>query len=205
MFEPEELMARIVDLEAQLKVSEMAPPAAEQLIACLEGEIAKRDARIADLEHALEVESMRLAACGTAALGYFDGCAGEYKSGSLDDVLKLLAELAAIKAQGVVMPERKPWRTLGHAVQFHAQGWNECLDEVARLNAAPVQQVSVPDGNVCVPIEVLRLYEFMASSFTPFTSQHEQIAISLRKAKAAMLAAALRGWCDGCRPESLAR
>jgi len=50
MFEPEELMARIVDLEEQLKVSEMAPPAAEQLIACLEGEIAKRDETIARLE-----------------------------------------------------------------------------------------------------------------------------------------------------------
>lgn len=62
--------------------------------------------------------------------------------------------------------------------------------EDLRRRIVPVQQVSVPDGKVCVPVEVLRLYEFMAASFTPFTSQHEQIAISLRKAKAAMLAAA---------------
>jgi len=62
--------------------------------------------------------------------------------------------------------------------------------EDLRRRIVPVQQVSVPDGKVCVPVEVLRLYEFMAASFTPFTSQHEQIAISLRKAKAAMLASA---------------
>jgi len=54
MFEPEELMARIVDLEEQLKVSEMAPPAAEQLIACLEGEIAKRDEELAACRVAVE-------------------------------------------------------------------------------------------------------------------------------------------------------
>ena len=37
----------------------------------------------------LERERMRLAACGVAALGYFDGCAEEYKSASLNDVLQL--------------------------------------------------------------------------------------------------------------------
>ena len=111
--------------------------------------------------------------------------------------------MSEAKAQGVVMPERwnvpRPmWKDarqpygnpLNHADIEAAEKFNLALDEVARLNAAPVQQVSVPDGKVCVPVEVLRLYEFMAASFTPFTSQHEQIAISLRKAKAAMLAAA---------------
>lgn len=41
------------------------------------------------LREALETERQRLAACGVAALGYFDGCADEYKSASLSDVLSL--------------------------------------------------------------------------------------------------------------------
>ena len=45
----------------------------------------------------LETERMRLAACSTAALGYFDGCCDEYKSASLDDVLRLRARLEAAK------------------------------------------------------------------------------------------------------------
>ena len=46
-------------------------------------------------------------------------------------------KLAAIKAQGVVMPKRI--QIAGHlsAVEaYRASGWNQCLDEVARLNAA---------------------------------------------------------------------
>jgi hypothetical protein len=47
------------------------------------------------------------------------------------------AELAAMKAKpgAVVMPERKPWRTLGQVTQLQAEGWNACLDEVVRLNS----------------------------------------------------------------------
>lgn len=41
------------------------------------------------LRKELEIERMRLAACGVAALGYFTGCAEEYKSASLTDVLRL--------------------------------------------------------------------------------------------------------------------
>ncbi|HEP9695501.1 TPA: hypothetical protein VDV99_006472, partial [Pseudomonas aeruginosa] len=40
----------------------------------------------------LETERMRLAGCGVAALGYFDGCADAYKSASLSDVLRLRAD-----------------------------------------------------------------------------------------------------------------
>ena len=132
MFEPEELMARIVDLEEQLKVSEMAPPAAEQLIACLEGEIAKRDEVIVGLTNSRDF--------------------WREKAIAADD------ELAVIKAQGVVMPERwnvprQMWKDarqpygnpLNHADIEAAEKFNLALDEVARLNAAPVQQVSVPD------------------------------------------------------------
>lgn len=234
MFEPEELMARIIDLEAQLKVSEMAPPAAEQLIACLEGEIAKRDARIVELEYnyqdcnankeafasnaiSLQESNTKLRAelaaikaqepVAEIALsddGYKIGLLGALRNHRLPIGTKLYAApVSEAKAKGVVMPERwnvpRPmWKDarqpygnpLNHSDIEAAEKFNLALDEVARLNAAPVQRVSVPDGKVCVPVEVLRLYEFMAASFTPFTSQHEQIAISLRKAKAAMLASA---------------
>ena len=40
----------------------------------------------------LETERLRLAGCGVAALGYFKGCAPEYDSASLQDVLKLHVE-----------------------------------------------------------------------------------------------------------------
>jgi hypothetical protein len=44
----------------------------------------------------VERERLRLAACGVAALGYFDGCKDEYRSGSLDDVLKIRAEVDSL-------------------------------------------------------------------------------------------------------------
>ena len=49
------------------------------------------------------------------------------------------APVSEAKAQGVVMPERlKPSR---YEIQdARSDAWNSCLDEVARLNAAPVQQ-----------------------------------------------------------------
>lgn len=46
----------------------------------------------------LERERMRLAGCGVAALGYFDGCCDEYKSASLDDVLRLRKSLEEVQA-----------------------------------------------------------------------------------------------------------
>lgn len=54
--------------------------------------IAELAARVDHLESALETERMRLAACSTAALGYFTECSDEYKSASLSDVLELRAK-----------------------------------------------------------------------------------------------------------------
>jgi len=51
--------------------------------------IAALEAEVAELKTELERERIRLAACGTAALGYYNGCNDEYKSASLDDVLRL--------------------------------------------------------------------------------------------------------------------
>ena len=53
---------------------------------------------ITTLRQQLEIERMRLAACGVAALGYFDGCKDEYRSASLEDTLRLYEKVAQYKA-----------------------------------------------------------------------------------------------------------
>lgn len=57
--------------------------------------IAERDAA----RNELETERMRLAGCGVAALGYFEGCKDEYRSASLGDVLQLKASHDALQEQ----------------------------------------------------------------------------------------------------------
>lgn len=54
------------------------------------------EAKLVESERKLERERLRLAVCGTAALGYFQGCKDEYKSSSLDDVLRLVKHAKAI-------------------------------------------------------------------------------------------------------------
>lgn len=53
--------------------------------------------RIKKLTAELDTERQRLAACGVVAFGYFDGCADEYKSASLGDVLRLRAEVERLR------------------------------------------------------------------------------------------------------------
>jgi hypothetical protein len=92
-------------------------------------------AEVEQLKDALEVESSRLAACSSAALGWFVGCSDQYKSAALEDVLNLRAQLA----HKVVLPERKavpPDYSSAPLSSEAAMGWNACLDEVARLNGA---------------------------------------------------------------------
>lgn len=62
-------------------------------------------------------------------------------------IADLRAELAAIRAQGVVMPERVPYQEPG-SEYFHGYNarWASGLNAVARLNTAPVQQMGVPDA-----------------------------------------------------------
>ena len=59
--------------------------------------IASQAELIKSLENELEIERMRLAACGVAALGYFDGCHPDYDSASLRDVLRLRAEVVELR------------------------------------------------------------------------------------------------------------
>lgn len=51
-----------------------------------------------DVRNELERERMRLAAVGTAALGYFEGCCPEYESATLHDVLRLYNRLRDVQA-----------------------------------------------------------------------------------------------------------
>lgn len=69
-----------------------------EIVTRLRSENAAQAAQIAELQDQLETERLRLAACGTAALGYFDGCSDIYNSASLQDVLRLRKELEALRA-----------------------------------------------------------------------------------------------------------
>ncbi|WP_182342704.1 hypothetical protein [Comamonas koreensis] len=62
--------------------------------------------------------------------------------------------------------------------------------EIQQLKAQLSARQAAPDGWRLVPVEVVNLYDFMCLAFVPMTGQHEQIAISLKLAKAAMLSAA---------------
>lgn len=51
------------------------------------------ETELAEARQQLETERMRLAACSTAALGYFTDCLPEYRSAALEDVLQLRQQL----------------------------------------------------------------------------------------------------------------
>jgi ribosome-binding protein aMBF1 (putative translation factor) len=63
-------------------------------------EIDELRAKVKELEDSLETERLRLAACGTAALGYFEGCKEEYRSASLEDTLRLYAKVKELTENG---------------------------------------------------------------------------------------------------------
>lgn len=90
----------------------------------------KLEAENAALRAELERERMRLAACGAAALGYFEDCLDEYKSASLDDVLRLQVELAALKSGDVVMVPREPTpEMLEAALLANMQHVIDCIND----------------------------------------------------------------------------
>lgn len=74
------------------------------------------------LGNELEIERMRLAACGTAALGYFKGCAQEYDSASLQDVLRLFRKESELRVAA------------SKVVQFQSE--EEYADAIEALDAA---------------------------------------------------------------------
>ncbi|MFU5322154.1 hypothetical protein ACM7XJ_30145 [Pseudomonas aeruginosa] len=100
----------------------------------------------------LETERMRLAGCGVAALGYFDGCADAYKSASLSDVLRLRADCDAALARVAELERQEPVATVA---KVPGEDWNglhfyrdlQGMQPGTKLYAAPVAQAqhSVPE------------------------------------------------------------
>lgn len=86
--------------------------------------------RLETTEKELEKERLRLAACSVAALGYFEGCAQEYRSAALDDVLKLRAKIVEMERQAPV-----------------------CRAEDVAHAGSLLPALSVPEGFKLVPIE----------------------------------------------------
>lgn len=70
--------------------------------------VAQHERIVGALRAELETERMRLAGCGVAALGYFDGCADAYKSASLSDVLRLRADCDAALAKLAELEKQEP-------------------------------------------------------------------------------------------------
>lgn len=93
--------------------------------ACAEAEklAIERADRIEALEQELETERMRLAACGVAALGYFDGCKDEYRSASLDDTLRLYAKCGSLESE-----------VKEQALQY-VSSFGQCKEHMERISA----------------------------------------------------------------------
>ena len=99
-------------------------PRADELISCLEGEIAKRDEELAACRVAVEnCEVFRARIAELEARIVWLECEAQVNA----------APVSEANAQGVVMPERA---NASHGSHDHQSGWNACLDEIARLNAA---------------------------------------------------------------------
>lgn len=116
---------------------------ADELIACLEGEIAERDARIDELESRYQRDVYGLNNEG-------DPIGGDPAGGYSNDNARLRAELAALKAQDTV-GEVVGWYRLDRPYEMTpypsvCATWHRLGAPVAPLYAAHAQQVSVPDG-----------------------------------------------------------
>jgi hypothetical protein len=118
--------------------------------------------RIAELESALETERMRLAACGTAALGYFNGCLDEYKSASLDDVLRLRADLEG-SAESLRLS-----RDHHHDQEIeYRRRWTEVSTELSALKAQEPVAVLYRDGAVLTKAECGTGFDICCKVETP--------------------------------------
>lgn len=89
------------------------------------------EARIAELERQLENERVRLSACGSAALGYFEGCKDEYKSASLDDVLRLRERADLLQRQQAVLSV-----IVSQAIALHPE-WEAAKAALAAVKPSP--------------------------------------------------------------------
>jgi hypothetical protein len=95
--------------------------------------------RIRALEAEVETERMRLAGCGVAALGYFNGCAPEYDSASLQDVLKLRKRVDsefALRKTAETYAARNALRVIELDAALERYALNPPWDRVIALEAA---------------------------------------------------------------------
>jgi hypothetical protein len=84
------------------------------------------------LRNELQTERLRLAACGVAAIGYFDGCSAIYNSASLDDVIKLrrdweLCYRAACADPDLKLKTEKRIENLERYLNERRANWATCL------------------------------------------------------------------------------
>ena len=123
-----------------------ASPRADELISCLEGEIAKRDARIAEhwKDRGCDVitEPLMAVAQHTRIVAALQADAVEWdammqKLGTENQQLR--DQVAALQARAVVMPERFNRQSFPSVLSGQAEAYaaiaNAVLDEVARLNS----------------------------------------------------------------------
>ncbi len=100
-----------------------------------------------ELMEQLETERMRLAACGVAALGYFDGCKYEYRSASLEDVLRMQAKLAAYESKESRKPQAWLWQYADG--DWHDQPFDtlaNCEREFAEFEGQAHPLFTAPEG-----------------------------------------------------------
>lgn len=140
-------------------------------IACLEGEIAKRDARIMGLESQYQRDVWGLNNEG-------DPIGGEPAGGYANDNARLRAELAALKAQDTV-GEVVGWYRLDRPYEMTpypsvCATWHRLGAPVAPLYAAHAQQVSVPAWMASSRAFADRLY--MAGWRDHADAQHSGVA-----------------------------
>ena len=139
----------------------MAAKAIEDLVK-KDGEISKRDARIAEMQERFDSSAHRTSLIGRLEIE--------------NDQLR--AELAALKPHGNYAPASVVWIDAHHVIEGNnpsfikdvalvsAERTSETQIPLARLTAAPVQQVSVPDG-----LEVVGWYRMDdRKAITPYPS-----------------------------------
>ncbi|EMP0914935.1 hypothetical protein RZM60_004240, partial [Pseudomonas aeruginosa] len=185
---------------------------------------AERDAalvRVAELEAELETERMRLSACATAALGYFDGCADAYKSASLSDVLRLrgdcdaaLAEIAELeKKLAMALDAASKGDAARHAAGGMEMEIRELKAKLAELEKqTPVKlpararhssddeymqlhEASVAAWNSCLD-EVGKLGPLYAAPVAPTLPEDVRVLLSRAQAEIEHLAEYLENVCE---------
>ena len=83
----------------------------------------------------LETECVRLGVCGAAALGHFKECAPKYRSGPLENVLKLRAERENLRARVSELEKERDHLRVVVAREAHAQ-LQRAADGAAKLRRA---------------------------------------------------------------------